>query len=78
MAEAIERCRAGEFDVHDVDEVIHRYHKATQELWKFCFSGGSGTGAQSVAGTLEHLTEQGNRPDSWVPRGVAASTIADG
>lgn len=41
-AEAIERYRAGELDVHDVDEVIHRYHKATRELWKFCFRGGSG------------------------------------
>jgi hypothetical protein len=32
VAEAIERYRAGELDVHDVDDVIHRYHKATQEL----------------------------------------------
>jgi hypothetical protein len=39
VAEGIERYRAGELDVHDVDEVIHRYHKATQELWKFCFRG---------------------------------------
>jgi hypothetical protein len=30
VAEAIERYRAGEIDVHDVDEVIHRYHKATR------------------------------------------------
>jgi hypothetical protein len=65
VAEAIERYRAGEFDVHDVDEVIHRYRKATQELWKFCFSSGSGAGAESVAATLEHLTAQGNRPDWW-------------
>jgi len=56
VAEAIERYRAGELDVHDVDEVIHRYHKATQELWKFCFRGGSGAYAETVAATLEHLT----------------------
>ena len=55
VAEAIERYRAGELDVHDVDEVIHRYHKATQELWKFCFRGGSGAYAETVAATLEHL-----------------------
>lgn len=65
VAEAIERYRAGELDVHDVDEVIHRYHKATQELWKFCFRGGSGSYAEFVAATLEHLTAEGERPDWW-------------
>jgi hypothetical protein len=65
VAEAIERYRAGEVDVHDVDEVIHRYHKATQELWKFCFRGGSGAYAETVAATLEHLTAEGERPDWW-------------
>jgi hypothetical protein len=65
VAEAIERYRAGEIDVHDVDEVIHRYHKATQELWKFCFLGGSGAYAERVAAMLEHLTAEGERPDWW-------------
>lgn len=65
VIEAIERYRAGELDVHDVDEVIHRYHKATQELWKFCFSGGSGAHAESIAASLEHLTAEGRRPDWW-------------
>jgi hypothetical protein len=65
VAEAIERYRAGELDVHDVDEVIHRYHNATQVLWKFCFMGGSGAGAESIAATLEHLTREGSRPDWW-------------
>ena len=63
VAEAIERYRAGELDVHDLDEVIHRYHKATQELWKFCFSGGSGAHIESVAAALEYLTAEGRRPD---------------
>ena len=48
VAEAIERYRAGELDVHDVDEVIHRYHKAARDLWKFCFGGGSGTYARRL------------------------------
>jgi hypothetical protein len=61
VAEAIERYRAGELDVHDVDEVIHRYHKATQDLCKFCYLGGSGAGAESVAATLEHLTAEDRR-----------------
>ena len=65
VAEAIERYRAGELQVHDVDELIHRYHKATQELWKFCFSGGAGAYAETVAATLEHLTAEGERPDWW-------------
>ena len=65
VAEAIERYRAGQRNVHDVDEVIHRYHKATQELWKFCFGGGSGAYAETVAATLEHLTVEGERPDWW-------------
>ena len=65
VAEAIERYRAGELDVYDVDEVIHRYHKATQELWKFCFRGGSGAYAETVAAALERLTEEGDRPDWW-------------
>jgi Plasmid pRiA4b ORF-3-like protein len=30
VADAIERYRAGELDVHDVDDVIHRYHKAAE------------------------------------------------
>jgi hypothetical protein len=65
VAEAIERYRAGELDVHDVDEVIHRYHKATQQLWKFCFGGGSGAQIETVARTLEYLTAEGERPDWW-------------
>lgn len=65
VAEAIERYHAGELDVHDVDEMIHRYHKATRELWKFCFRGGSGAYAETVAATLEHLTAEGERPDWW-------------
>jgi N-methylhydantoinase B len=65
VAAVIEHYRAGELDVHDVDEVIHRYHKATQELWKFCFRGGSGAYAETVAATLEHLTREGDRPDWW-------------
>lgn len=65
VAEALERYRAGELEVHDVDEVIHHYHKATQELWKFCFGGGSGAYAESVAATLEHLIAEGDRSDWW-------------
>jgi len=62
VEQAIARYRAGELDVHDVDETIHRYHKATRRLWNFCFGRGS---LETVARTLEYLTEQGDRPDWW-------------
>ena len=62
VADAIRRYHTGELDVHDVDETIHRYHKATRRLWSFCFSRGS---LETVARTLEHLTEQGERPHWW-------------
>ena len=65
VADAIERHRTGELDVHGVDEVIHRYTKAARALWKFCFFGGSGADAERVAATLELLTAEGERPDWW-------------
>ena len=65
VADAIERHRTGELDVHGVDEVIHRYTKAARALWKFCFLGGSGADAERVAATLELLTAEGERPDWW-------------
>lgn len=65
VAEAIERYRAGELDVHEMDQVMHRYQKAARELWKFCYRGGSGSYAELVAATLERLTSEGARPDWW-------------
>jgi hypothetical protein len=65
VADGIELHRMGELDVHDVDEVIHRYTKAARELWKFCFLGGSGADAERVVATLELLTMEGERPDWW-------------
>ena len=65
VADAIEQYRAGWIDVHEVDEVIHRYKKATRELWKFCFMGGAGAYAETVAATLERLTAEGDRPNWW-------------
>jgi hypothetical protein len=65
VADAIERRRTGELDVHAVDEVIHHYTKAARELWKFCFLGGSGVHAERVAATLELLTAEDERPDWW-------------
>jgi hypothetical protein len=65
LADAIDLHRRGELDVHEVDAVIHRYTKATRELWKFCFLGGSGADAERVAAMLELLAAEGERPDWW-------------
>jgi hypothetical protein len=74
VAEALGRYRSGEIDVHELDDVIHHYKKATRELWKFCFMGGSGSYAETVAATLEMLTADDERPDWW----AAAERRRDG
>jgi hypothetical protein len=62
---AIARHRAGEIDVRDVDEVIHRYSKAARELWKFCWSRGSGSHLLFVARTLELWAAEADQVDWW-------------
>lgn len=42
VAEELDRYRAGEVDAYAVDETMHQYRRAAQELWKFCWSGGAG------------------------------------
>lgn len=61
VAEAIEQYRAGAHDAYEVDELIHRYHEAARELWKFCFGGDPGAYAETVAATLE----RGEWSDWW-------------
>ena len=62
---AIARYRDGEIDVHDVDNVIHRYSKAARELWKFCWSGGAGSNMFFVACTLEMWAAEADEVDWW-------------
>ncbi len=62
---AIARYRAGEIDVHDADEVIRRYSKAARELWKFCWSGGSGSHLLFVVRTLELWAAEADEVDWW-------------
>lgn len=33
---AVDEFQAGSLDVAGLDKVIHQYHRASQELWKFC------------------------------------------
>ena len=65
IAEAVDRFRAGELDAFAVDEVIHQYHRAARELWKFCWLGGSGAGVELTARALRDLADQGERTDWW-------------
>ena len=65
VAEELDRYRAGEVDAYAVDETIHQYHRAAQELWKFCWSGGVGANIEIVGRTLEQLTEAGETVDWW-------------
>ncbi len=76
VAAAIERYRAGEIDVHEVDEVIHQYKKAARELWKFCFMGGSGAYAGSVAATAG-AHDRGGRSARLVGSWGAAGWLAE-
>jgi len=65
VAEELDRYRDGEVDAYAVDETIHQYHRAAQELWKFCWSGGVGANTEIVARMLEQLTEAGETVDWW-------------
>lgn len=65
VEQVIARHRTGEIGVYGVDEVIHRYSKAARELWKFCWSGGSGSHVLVVAGTLELWATEEEEVDWW-------------
>jgi len=36
VGDGIDRYRAGELDVFDVDRLVFQYSRAAKELWKFC------------------------------------------
>lgn len=62
---AIARYRAGEIDIRDVDDLIHRYSKAARELWKFCWSTGSGSHVLLVARTIELWVAEAEQVNWW-------------
>jgi hypothetical protein len=63
--QAVARYRAGEIDVHEVDEVIHHYSKAARELWKFCWSRGGGSHIVFTARALELWAAEADLADWW-------------
>jgi hypothetical protein len=61
---------AGEIDVFELDELIHRYKRSAAELWKL--RGSSGSAGVLAARTVTFWREQGDEPDWWeagAPRG---------
>jgi hypothetical protein len=65
VADAIDRYRDGQLDVAAVDEVIHCYHRAAQELWEFCWSGGVGAHIELVAHVIDRRCGDGQASDWW-------------
>ena len=65
VAAAIDRYRVGEIDAYAVDETIHHYHRATAELWKFCFGRGGGNDAEFTAGVLDRMAAGAEAIDWW-------------
>ena len=64
VREGFVRLDAGEIDVFELDDLIHRYKRSARELWKFC--GSSGSEWLTAARTLEYLQERGEElPDWW-------------
>lgn len=62
VATAIDKYRNGQLDVANADVAIHQYHRAAQELWKFCFSTGD---VEFVSSTIDGLAT----PVDWWRRG---------
>jgi hypothetical protein len=69
VGETVDRYRAGELDVHDADDEIHRYSKAVRELWKFCWGRGVGSNMILVERALKFMEEEGTPADWWADAG---------
>ena len=64
VAEAIDTYRAGLIDAFEVEAIIHQYHQAATELWKFCWAG-SGSHVRTAARLIEHNSANGQVIDWW-------------
>jgi hypothetical protein len=53
----------GAIDAFELDDLIHRYKRATQKLWSACV--GSGSQVQSMARLLEWQRVEGEETDWW-------------
>lgn len=65
IAAAVDRYRTGEIDAYAFDKTIHFSHRAAPELWKSCWSGGSGTHVELVAHLLDQMATDGETINWW-------------
>lgn len=65
VREGIARLHAGEIDEFEVDDLIHRYKRATKQLWLFCGSTGSSQELRAVAAALAQWRDRGEERDWW-------------
>ena len=64
VAAAINRYRAGEIDAYAADETIHHYHRAAENLWKFCFARGGGTHGRVNPNWIWPVFRDSNEPSA--------------
>jgi hypothetical protein len=65
VADSVDKYRAGDIDVHAVDETIYQFHRASRELEKFCWGLGSGTHVDFIASLMDEDGANGTRRDWW-------------
>ncbi len=63
LRSGLERLDAGEVDVFEFDDLVHRYKRSTQKLWSFCVGGGSHI--RHAARVLEQAEAEGETFDWW-------------
>ena len=63
VREGFTRLDAGEIDVFELDELIHRYKRAATKLWSFC--GTSGGQWLRAANDLAYMRESGEPTRDW-------------
>jgi hypothetical protein len=71
VAGAIDQYRAGDIGTLDVEAIIHQYHRASTELWKFCWASG-GSDVRTAAQFIEHNAANEEVINWWergAPRG---------
>lgn len=68
VTQAADEFRAGHIDAYHVDDLIHQYHRASQELWKFCWVGGSGAHIELTDHLIQQLQRE-SRAEDWWERG---------
>jgi len=72
VAVAVDAFRAGELDAFEVDDVLHHYQRAAQELWKFCWLAGASAGVETTASVLRSMGEA--ESIDWWERGATGAT----